>query len=50
MRVRFLGQEVPLEEEMSTYPSILPGEFCGQRNLTGYSPCSCKEFDTTESI
>ena len=50
MQVRSLGQEVPLEEEMATYPSILPGEFRGQRNLTGYSPCSCKELDTTEAI
>ena len=50
IRVQFLGQEVPLEEEMATYPSILPGEFCRQRNLTGYCPCSWKELDMTESI
>ena len=23
-------------------PGLLPGKFCGQRSLVGYSPCSCK--------
>ena len=27
---------------------FLPGEFCGQRSLEGYSPWGCKESDTTE--
>ena len=27
---------------------FLPGEFHEQRSLTGYSPWSCKESDTTE--
>ena len=36
--VRFLGQEDPLEEEMATHSSILPGKFHGQRSLAGYSP------------
>ena len=27
---------------------FLPGEFHGQRNLSGYSPWGCKESDTTE--
>ena len=27
---------------------FLPGKFCGQRSLSGYSPWGCKELDTTE--
>ena len=38
MWVQFLGQEDPLEEEMATHSSILPGKFHGQRSLVGYSP------------
>ena len=29
-------------------PVFLPGESQGQRSLVGYSPCGCKELDTTE--
>ena len=29
-------------------PVFLPGEFHGQRRLGGFSPCGCKESDTTE--
>ena len=36
-QVRSLGQEDPLEKGMAT-PVFLPGEFCGQRSLAGYSP------------
>ena len=32
-----LGQEDPLEKGMSTYPSVIAGEFHGQRSLVGYS-------------
>jgi len=39
----------PLEEGMATTPVFLPGEFHGQRSLTGYSPWGCKESDTTEA-
>ena len=42
--------EDPLEEGMSTHSSILPGESCGQRRLTGYSPRGYKESDTTEPL
>ena len=31
-------------------PVFLPGEFCGQRSLVSYSPCSRKELDTTERV
>ena len=35
--VQSLGWEDPLEKETAT-PVFLPGEFHGQRSLTGYSP------------
>ena len=31
-------------------PVFLSGESHGQRSLTGHSPSSCKEYDTTEVI
>ena len=37
-QVRYLGWEDPLEKEMATPYSILPGESHGQRSLVGYSP------------
>ena len=45
--VRSLGQQDPLEKEMTTTPVFLPGEFPGQRSLAGYSPWGLKESDTT---
>ena len=36
-RVRSLGQEDPMEEEMATHSSILPGESHGLNSLVGYS-------------
>ena len=45
--VQSLGQEDPLEEEMATHSSILPGESHGQRSLAGYSPWDRKESDMT---
>ena len=47
-QVQSLGQEDPLEKGMATTPEFLPGEFHGQRSLTGYSPWSHKELDTIE--
>ena len=44
--VQSLGQEDPLEKEMATYSSILPGESHGAGSLVGYSPWSHKESDT----
>ena len=29
---------------------FLPGEFHGQRNMSGYSPWGCRELDTTEGV
>ena len=48
-RVQSLDQEDPLEEEMATHSSILPGESHGQRSLVGYGPYSLTESDTTEA-
>ena len=42
-RVQSLGQEDPLEKEMATHSSILPGRFHGQRSLVGYSPWGHQE-------
>ena len=36
--VRSLAWVDPLEKEMVTHSSILPGEFHGQRSLVGYNP------------
>ena len=41
-------QEDPLEKEMATHSSILPGESHGQRCLVGYSPWGRRESDMTE--
>ena len=49
-QVRSLGQEDPLEKEMATHSSLLPGKFHGQGSLIGYSPWGCKESDTTEQL
>ena len=49
-QVRSLGREDPLEKEMATHSSILPGKFHGWRNLTSYSPWGHKESDMTERL
>ena len=46
-QVQSLGQEGPLEKGMAT-PVFLPGRFCGQRSLVGYSLWGRKESDMTE--
>ena len=43
------GREDPLEKEMVTHSSILPGESDGQRSPAGYSLQCCTELDTTEA-
>ena len=48
MQVRSLGQEDPLEEEVATRSSLLPGESHGQRSLAGCSPRGRRESDPTE--
>ena len=47
-RVQSLGWEDPLEKEMATHSSILPGKSHGWRSLVGYSPRGCKESDMNE--
>ena len=42
-----LGQEDPLEKEMATHSSLLPGKSHGQRSMVGYSPWGRKELDMT---
>ena len=37
-RIRSLGQEEPLEKEMSTHSNILAWRLHGERSLAGYSP------------
>ena len=38
MWVRSLGWEDPMEKEMATHSSILPGKFHRQKKLAGHSP------------
>ena len=42
--------KIPRRREWLPTPVFLPGEFHGQRSLTGYSPSGCKESDMTESL
>ena len=48
MQVQSLGQEDPLEKEIATYSTFLPGEFHGQRSLADYSPWARNKSDPTE--
>ena len=50
MQVQSLGREDPLEKEMATHSSILPGATHGQGAWRGYSPCGRKESDMTEQL
>ena len=49
MRVQSLGQEDPLEEEMTTHSSILAWRITWTEEPAGggYSPWGLKESDTT---
>ena len=40
----------PGEGNGNQLQELLPGKFHGQRSLVGYSPCGCKESDTTERL
>ena len=46
-QVQSLGQEDPLEEEMTTHSNILIWEIPWTEVPGGYSPWGCKESDTT---
>ena len=41
-------EKIPWRRTWQPTPVFLPGEFHGQRSLTGYSPWGRKESDTTE--
>ena len=47
IQVQSLGQEDPLEEEMTTHSSILAWIIPWTESLAGYSPWGCKELDMT---
>ena len=49
-QVQSLGQEDPLEEEMSTHSNILTWEIPWTEEPSGYSPWGCKESDTTQGL
>ena len=44
------GRKDPLEKEITTHSSFLPGKSHGQRSLAGYSPWDHKESDMTEQL
>ena len=48
MRVRSLGREDPLKEEMSTHSSILAWEIPWTEEPGGYSPWGRKESGITQ--
>ena len=54
-QVRSLGQKDPWGSEWQPWrrewqptPVFLPGEYCGQRSLVGYSPWCRRELTTAE--
>ena len=46
---RWAGK-IPWRRKWQPNPVLLPGKFCGQRSLLGYSPRGRKESDTTEQL
>ena len=40
--------KMPWRRKWQPTPVFLPGKFCGQRSLAGYSPRDLKELDVTE--
>ena len=43
-------RKIPWRRKQQPTPVFLPGKFCGQRSLAGYSPQGHKESDTTEQL
>ena len=41
-------EKIPWNRKKQPTPVFLPGKFCGQKSLEGYSPRVCKESDTIE--
>ena len=48
--LKTVPQEDPLEQEMATPETLLPGKFHGQRSLVVYNPWGHKELGTIERI
>ena len=48
IRVRFLGQEDPLQEDRATHSSILAWRIARTEEPIGLQSIACKESDTTE--
>ena len=46
----YMVGKIPWRRAWQPTPVFLPGEFCGQKSLVGYSPWGCKESDTTEQL
>ena len=40
-------RKIPWNRKRQSIPVFLPGKFCGQRSLVGYSPWDHRELDTT---
>ena len=49
-QVQSLDWEDPMDKEMVTHSSILPGWFNRQRRLLGYSLRGSRELDMTEQL
>ena len=43
-------RKIPWRRKWQPTPVFLPVKSHGQRNLAAYSPCSCKELETTERL
>ena len=43
-------RKIPWRRKWQPTPVLLPGEFLGQRSLSGYSPWGYEESDTTEQL
>ena len=50
IQVWSLGGEDPLEEEMTTHPSILPEKSHGQRSLVGYHSWTGHDWAHTSTV
>ena len=42
--------KIPWRRKWHPTPVLLPGKFCGWKNLVGYSPWGGKQSDTTERL
>ena len=47
---KYRAQRILWRRAWKLTPVLLPGEFCGQRSLVGYSLWDRKELDMTEQL